>query len=310
MFQSHHSQNYLTQISRPSSPVVDALKRNIFVYSFWLLGIPAFFYGAADRGLVAFTKPSLQVTDVSCCMIALIALLGWLVIGIAIEPLKQVSQDEQEHDYLNDVHVTVDCADCIAQQKYRLPFPFWCQIYHLLNLKHLEDIHRFSLGNLKVTKVSQFKPTQQGGWMRFKTVLDSPLNVLRMWRNPSAEVDLILHAPHQIELKVPVYQQKYIHVLFNILPLNAEEHILSIQMFSDLQWPRELLRPVLMIAASLTLLEDWPYLSQLANRKMAFSSQTWNNANPPHAMQLLQRYVHLYGRHWEQKSLGLPHCES
>jgi len=291
MFQPHKVQAYLEQISAPRLSAVDALKRRIFIYGMWLLGIPAFIYGAADRGVVAFTQNSFETTTVSHCLIALTALLGWLVIGTAEYDPEWRSLQDQVSNQITDSSAS---DECIAEQRYRLPFPHGCQIYHLLNLKHLEEVHRFSLGNLKVTKISDFQRTQMGGVIRFKTVLDSPTNVLRMWRDPSVEVDLVLHTPYQIELKVPAYGDRYIRVMFNVIPLDESEHILAIQMFSNLQWPREILRAILTIAASVTLLEDLPYLSQLAGHSTARlqASETGTSAQ---AMQLFRRYVHLYG---------------
>lgn len=289
-------QEHLEKISRPNLPVADFLKRNIFMYGMWLLGIPAFIYGAADRGIAAFSSNPTAVTPLSHCMIALIALFIWLIFGMTTTDVEMMEGQEPEEFPYAEFEMP---SECIAEQQYRLPFSHRCQIYHLLNLKHLEDIHRFSLGNLKIAKVSHFKETQNGGRMRFKTVLDSPMNILRMWRDPSVEVDLILHTPYQIELRVPAYHQKKIHVLFSVLPIAENEHVLSVQMFSDLQWPKELLRAILIIAASLTLLEDLPYLSQLAGGKIGRSPRLAEETISAPAMQLFRRYVHLYGNHWE-----------
>jgi hypothetical protein len=290
-------QAYLEKISRPNLPIADFLKRNIFMYGMWLLGIPAFIYGAADRGIAAFSSETTEVTSLSHCMIALVALFIWFVLGMAVH---NPAPDRSDEPITWPAIANLDMpSPCIAEQRYRLPFSHRCQIYHLLNLKHLEEIHRFSLGNLKVADVSHFKKTESGGCMRFKTVLDSPTNVLRMWRDPSVEVDLILHTPYQIELRVPAYNQKTIHVLFSVLPLRENEHMLSVQMFSDLQWPKELLKAILIIAASLTLLEDLPYLSQLSGGKISRKRVPSEDAISSPAMQLFRRYVSLYGNHWE-----------
>ena len=45
-------------------------------------------------------------------------------------------------------------------QEYVLPIPYVCQIYHLLNLKHLEQVHGLSLNGLKVGNVSQIEVTR------------------------------------------------------------------------------------------------------------------------------------------------------
>lgn len=298
MYRPDKVQAYLTAISESRSPVEDALKRNIFKYGLWLLGIPAIIYGAVDRGVAALSGSALDVTNVSYCLIGLVLLLGWVCIGLA--------EDYPDGTFLERVQpgqsAIAPASNYIAQQTYRLPYPYLCQVYHLLNVQHLEDIHRFSLGNLKVVKVSDFQATQEGGKICFETMLDSPFNVLRLWRNPVVEVELTIHSPHQIELKVPAYGQKFIRVLFNVIPLNAEEHRLSIQMFSNLAWPKELLKAVLILASSLTLLEDLPYLHHLAKRNYdrLFSSASAQQRSSQ-AMQLFHRYADLHNGSWKHQ---------
>lgn len=298
MYRPDKVQAYLTSISENRSPVEDALKRNIFKYGLWLLAIPAIIYGAIERGVAAFFSPVLDVTDISYCLIGLIVLLGWICIGLA-EDIPDVTSVEEAEQIKSAI---APDSDYIAQQTYRLPFPYLCQVYHLLNVQHLEDIHRFSLGNLKVVKVSSFQKTQEGGKICFETMLNSPFNVLRLWRNPVVEVELTIYSPHQIELKVPAYGQKFIRVLFNVIPLNAEEHHLSIQMFSNLSWPKELLKAVLIVASSLTLLEDLPYLHYLAKRNYGrlFSSASAKRRSSQ-AMQLFHRYADLYNGSWKHQ---------
>lgn len=304
MLKPQKIQAYLDQASRPNLPIVDFLKRNIFMYGMWLIGIPVFLYGAAERGIAAYNGQFAEVTLLSHCMIALMALLGWFIMGMAVntaEPITGRSRSPQALAPLNAEPLAP--LSCVAEQTYHLPFSHQCQIYHLLNLKHLEEIHRFSLGNLKVTEVSDFQETQTGGTLRFKTVLDSPTNILRLWRDPSVEVDLTLHTPYQIELKVPIYNQKHIHVLFEVLPLATDEHQFSIKMFSDLGWPQTVMRAILIIAASLTLLEDLPYLNRLSTINLGRSRQPDREVLKTPNMQLFCQYLRLYGRHWENARL-------
>ena len=180
----------------------------------------------------------------------------------------------------------------IVGQAYTLPFPYYAQIYHLLNLKHLESVHSFSLGNLKIKQVDQLQPTDVGGVLRFQTGLDSLVNVLRIWRRSEVEVELVLHDSYTVELRVPIYRQKRVIVLFNVLPLPEDHHKLFIDIYSDLNWPKPLLRPLLDIAASLTLLEDLPYLRQLADRS---GSPLASARGDQETLSLLQRFVTLYG---------------
>jgi len=295
VLQPEKLQAHLTDIRENRLPAEDRLKRDIFHCGLWLLGIPAILYGAIERGLAAFSHPVVVTADLSYCLIAFTMLLGWIFIGIVQEPVSATVDTAQ---LTASLARTLDRNECVAQKAYQLPYPFICQIYHLLNLKHLEDIHRFSLGNLKVLKVSHFRKTQLGGQLRFKTMLDSPLNILRMWRSPTVDVDLTIHSPHQIELKVPTYRDKYIRVLFSVIPLGTEEHQLLIQMFCDLRWPRELLRVILLLASSLTLLEDLPYLRQLAKRHPATYQKLADTTPTCETMQLYHRYVDLYRNQW------------
>lgn len=186
----------------------------------------------------------------------------------------------------------------LITQEYILPIPYLCQIYHLLNLKHLESVHGFSLNNLKVIDVSQFEATTIGGSLKFQTVLEASPNVLSLVRQPIVEVELTLHTPYTIELSIPVHHDKKIAVMFNILPLGHREHKLFIDIYSNLALPRPLLQIVLHIAAGLTVFEDLPYLHKLNKAKIHRSAQL-GQANHK-TMQLFKRFVDLYGSSLEQ----------
>jgi hypothetical protein len=182
----------------------------------------------------------------------------------------------------------------LIRQEYILPYPYLCQIYHLLNLKHLESIHSFSLNNLRVIQVSQFQTTDIGGKIQFQTILDSPFNALRIWRPPIVEVELILHSPYTVELSIPVYNDKRIIVIFNVLPINQTKHKLFIDIYSNLGWPKGLLQILLHFASSLTLFEDLPYLRKLAARNIHRLFKLSNGSNHE-TMWLFNRFVDLYG---------------
>jgi hypothetical protein len=184
-------------------------------------------------------------------------------------------------------------------QEYILPIPYLCQIYHLLDLKHLEQVHGFSLSGLKVSSVSQFEPTANGGIVRFKTTLDRSLNILRFWRHPVVEVDLILHTPYTVELSIPIYRGKKITIIFNVLPLGDNNHKLFIDIYSDLRFPKPILQMVLHLATCLTVVEDLPYLRKLAdgNFHRRVKSRKFIERD---TMKLFKRFVDLYGSSFEQ----------
>lgn len=181
----------------------------------------------------------------------------------------------------------------VISQEYVFPFPYLCQIYHLLNLKHLEKVHGFSLNNLRIIKVSDFQLTETGGAVRFQTVLESPINTLRIWRKPLVEVDLILHTPYMVELNIPAYNDKRIVVMFNVVPLKVNEHKLFIDIYSNLEWPRPILQMLFHLASCLTVFEDFPYLRKLAERNLERLIQSSKIPNTE-TMWLFRRFTELY----------------
>jgi hypothetical protein len=184
-------------------------------------------------------------------------------------------------------------------QEYILPIPYLCQVYHLLNLKHLELVHNLSLKGLKVGNVSQFEETTNGGSVKFKTTLNHSINILRMWRQPVVEAELTLHTPYTIELKVPVYRGRKIAIIFNMLPLGDNIHKLFIDIYSDLIFPKPILQLLLHCASCITLFEDLPYLHKLADSNLHRKVKS-NKVSNCDTMKLFKRFVDLYGSSLEQ----------
>lgn len=274
--------------------------------SIWFVGIPSWMYGIADRGFAAFADGYVSAIELVHFFTATVFFLGWLFLKPAyplgdeaeLPPYDQ--EDNQEtilrQGYLEAMRDRIDKLQDfhLIRQEYILPFPYLCQIYHLLNLKHLEEVHSFSLNNLKIVKVSEFQPTTVGGVIKFQTVLDSPMNALRIWRQPTVEVELILHTPYTVELSIPVYGNKRIIVLFNALPTSDNEHKLFIDIYSDLGWFRPFMQVLLHVASCLTLFEDLPYLHTLADRNLQRLVNRGRVSNHE-TMQLFKRFVDLYG---------------
>jgi hypothetical protein len=185
-------------------------------------------------------------------------------------------------------------------QEYILPMPYICQIYHLLNLKHLEVVHGFSLKGLKISGVDRFEATKTGGTIKFKTVLVSSLNFLRLWRQPVVDAELTLHNPYTIELNIGVYRNKKITVMFNVLPLGENAHKLFIDIYSNVSFAKPIFQMLLHCASCLTVFEDLPYLRKLAKknpRRLVKSAK----GSKCKTMQLFNRYVDLYGTNLEQQ---------
>ncbi len=182
----------------------------------------------------------------------------------------------------------------IISQSYVLPVPYLCQVHHLLNLKHLESVHNFSLNGLKIGSIGQLEQTATGGSLKFETTLNPVLNLLKIWRQPVVEVCLTLHTPYTIELTIPVYHGRNLTIVFNILPLGDNAHKLFIDIYSAIVFPKPVLQLLLHFAAYLTVFEDMPYLRKLANCNLShkFAKTTVSHHK---TMQLLKRFVELYG---------------
>lgn len=271
----------------------------------WSFGVLAWLLGIAGKGVTSLADRYLSITDLLHLSIASFLFITWLVLkpekslsrsnANVLQSYQSNSQSHQKERYLCTAQARMFelQEQHMISQEYTLPFPYLCQIYHLLNLKHLEKIHDFSLSNLRITEVSHFQATTTGGVLKFKTILDSPFNALRVWRQPTVEVGLTLHTPYTVELSIPVYNHRKIIIIFNALPLNQNEHKLFIDIYSNLEWPKLFLQILLHFASCLTLFEDLPYLRKLAKRNLR------NLANldriSSHEMWLFRRFIDLYG---------------
>lgn len=293
-----------------SSVVKSSLYKTILSNAVWVLGILPWLFNVADLGETVFTEGRATPANIARFLITILLFGGWLYLkprnnkhidhDVAFQSHKVASSLIHRPHHLNRVNVRMMELQRyhLIGREYVLPFPYLCQIYHLLNLKHLETVHSFSLSNLKVVGVDKFQPTVTGGKLKFQTALDSPFNILRLWRQDTVEVELTLHTPFTVELQVPVRDNKTINVIFNVIPLGEQEHKLCVDIYSNLPWPKPMLRFLLEFATSLTLLEDLPYLRILTARKqerLAPSSQRGNRKQGKNdSMQLYYRYVSLY----------------
>lgn len=275
----------------------------------WLVGIPFWLFGITDRGFAAFADGCLSATELVQMLMTTFLFISWLSlkpeapVEASVEAENVViSTNQTPFSFLpSPVHVEATRARMselqnyhLISQAYTLPFPYVCQIYHLLNLKHLETIHSFSLNNLKVVSVNHLEQTDQGGMVRFQTVLDSPWNVLRIWRQPIVEAQLTLLTPYTVELSIPVYGDKVITVIFNAIPLSYTEHQFCVDIYSNLKWYKPLLKALLHVASILTLIEDLPYLQALTRKNV--QRLLGSEKSISHDMMwLFGRFVSLYG---------------
>ncbi|MGF1534887.1 MAG: hypothetical protein ACFB4J_00185 [Elainellaceae cyanobacterium] len=295
----------LPQAANISESIDDALLRIVVRNGIWLVGIPSWLYGLVDRGIAAAADGYVSMVELFYILSISALFTGWLWMkpnqyrrsDNAITLQRHQLQWGECPNYLQAARVRMVelYEQHVVGQAYELPLPYYCQIYHLLNLKHLESVHSFSLGNLKVLGVNDFQTTPAGGIIRFRTALSSSAHVLRLWRQPEVEVELVLHDSYTVELRIPVYGDRRIIVLFNVLPMANEHHQLFIDIYSDLNWPKLLLEPLLDVASSLTLLEDLSYLRQLSERRE--QSAAAKRQQP--TLFLLNRFVELYGSTWK-----------
>ncbi len=197
----------------------EAMKREEFLLPgaklknrIWSFGIPSWLFGITDRSVAAIADGHLSAIELLWLCIASFFLVGWLClkpeeissssnIGV-LQNYRSSSGSYQDEVYLCTAKARMLELQTqhLISQEYILPVPDLCQISHLLNLKHLEKVHGFSLNTLRISDVSNFRHTPIGGMIKFKTILDSPINALRIWRQPIVEVGLILHTPYTVEL--------------------------------------------------------------------------------------------------------------
>jgi hypothetical protein len=278
--------------------------------SIWFVAILLGGFSLFSRVIFALADNHFTVVEVSQIMAGLLIFFSWLWFkpgdkeassssDYSLSRLNEYQaglKSYQGEPYLHTTQVRMNELrhQHMITQEYIFPFPYLCQIYHLLNLKHLEDVHSFSLSNLKVVKVSDFQSTMIGGAMRFQTILESPINTLRIWRQSLVEVELILHTPYTIELNIPAYGDKRIIVIFNVVPLTPDEHKLLIDVYSNLRWPKPILQAILHLASSLTVFEDFPYLQKLAKHNLERLTQP-NRVSSHETMWLFNRFAELYG---------------
>ncbi|WP_041933091.1 hypothetical protein [Gloeothece verrucosa] len=278
------------------------LKNNL-----WLIGVLFLGLGIADRVFSTFADGYLSGIEFTHLSIICFFCMSWLCLKPEIiltgendaifenheEALQHFSPDEDHLNVVQSRMIELEDQHLISQA-YTLPFPYLCQIYHLLNLKHLESIHSFSLNNLRVTGVLDCQPTLTGGVIKFKTMLSAPVNILRLWRQSGVEVELTLHTPFTIELSIPLYNDKKIIVIFNVVPLSKNQHKLFIDIYSNLTWYKPILQIILHAASCLTLFEDLPYLQTLAKRNL--ERLVCLNSVLSHETQwLFKRFIDLYG---------------
>lgn len=275
--------------------------------SIWYLGNLFWLFKVSSQIFALFASSYLLVLELLYLFTTFFFVVSWLYLKPRKNSISRSNIDVLKRYQLgsnsNQTERHLDTAQArmvelqeqhMISQEYTLPFPYICQIYHLLNLKHLEQIHSFSLNNLKVINVNHLQPTAVGGVTKFNTTLDSPVNPLRIWRKPVVEVGLTLHTPYTVELSIPVYNNKTIAVIFNALPLSNSDHKLFIDIYSNLAWPKLFLQTLLHFASCLTLFEDLPYLQKLAKinashlvnlSKVSDHETTW----------LYRRFIDLYG---------------
>ncbi len=278
--------------------LLDSFKNGV-----WLFGIPSWLFGAFDRVTAAFADGYVSAIEFMQFITAILFFMGWLCLRPEVDT-SAVANLKDEYQLTGSEEAYLETAQLrmaeledqhLIRQEYILPFSYICQIYHLLNLKHLESVHSFSLNNLRVIQVNYTEATDIGGMVKFQTVLDSPLNALRIWRQPVVEVELTLHTPFTVELSIPVYGDKRMTVIFNAIPLGQNQHKLFIDIYSDLRWYKPLLQVLLHAAACLTLFEDLPYLQTLAERKI-HRLVNLERLSKHETMWLFNRFVALYGK--------------
>ena len=290
--------NSMIQINHQLFPL------NVLRNSLWFLGILLGSWGTIEQGVTIFWDNHVSYWEFSQLCIAALILISWIALKSALEEdwqtIINLETEDLSNSFKNPVHLLATQtrmfeleSQHIIRQSHILPFPYLSQIYHLLNLKHLETVHRNSLGGLKVTEICDIQPSLLGGSVKFRTTLDSPINLLKIWRQSTVEVELTLHNSHTIELNIPVYGQKKMIVLFSVFPLTKTTHEFLVDIYTDLPCPKFLLGLILHLATLITLYEDLPYLKKLSEKGI---DRLINSAkiSSHETICLFQRFVNLH----------------
>jgi len=274
----------------------------------WFVGVPVCLFVVIEKSIAALADDYVSYSELFRVLAIACVALVWIHIKWLWEEEDSAEQIKNKSVYSlfsNGLSIDEHQLDAVdarmrelrqhhtIRQLHTLPFPYISQIYHLLNLKHLESVHSFSLNSLRITQVSGTQVTTTGGSIRFDTVLSSPANVLNIWRQRQVEVELKLLSPYTVELNIPVYGSKRMIVIFNVIPLESHKHQFLIDIYSDLRWPKFLLSGILHIASLLTLYEDLPYLKKLSTKNLN-CLRRYAKSSSRETMWLFQRFVDLY----------------
>lgn len=272
----------------------------------WILGISCSFFGAINLLIESLSDSYVSYVELFCFLVAALLLMVCVAlkpeIGEEFNMAKRLEKSnlnsnlsyDEEYLLATKIRMLELKQHHMISQLHVLPFPYLSQIYHLLNLKHLETVHNASLGGLKVLDVYNCQQTPSGGSIKFKTTLNSPVHILKIWRKSIVDVELTLHTPYMIELTIPVYRRKRMIVLFNVFPLSHTAHEFSIDVYTDLPYPKFLLRAVLHLASVFTLYEDLPYLRKLS-RRGADGLLALKKVSSHKSMWLFKRFINLHG---------------
>jgi hypothetical protein len=177
----------------------------------------------------------------------------------------------------------------ILSKEWTLPFSHWVQLYHLMNISHLEHVHEDTLNNLAIGDVVDTIETQNGGIITFITNIKPSL--ISLFRKPQNIVSLELLSPFTISLTIPQSPDIQTTVLFNTLPIREDKHVLFVDIYSNLEIPKSILKPAMQLATSLTVMEDIPYYENLAKQDIRNVIRRTKD-NPE--MYLYKRYSQLY----------------
>jgi hypothetical protein len=275
----------------------------VFRNILWLLGIPLCLVGVVYQEFNALADGYVGNLEFLYTVIALLVLISWIALKPSLTGYKVLEATDTDFDlyYQNQDYALMTKARMvelkrhhIVSQLHVLPFPYLSQIYHLLNLKHLETVHGNSLGRLKVTDIKDFQSTPLGGSVKFRTIISSPFNILKIWRQSAIDVRLTLHNPYTIELNIPVYGDKKMIVLFKVFPSDSKTHKFLVDIYTDLPYPKFLLRSILHFASIFTIYEDIPYLEKLSSKDLD-SKFKGNDVSSNITMCLFKRFINLYG---------------
>ena len=213
--------------------------------------------------------------------------------------------------------------DRFFSTEYTLPGSYWVNMFHGLNPKHLNYVHKLTqqgIDGITVEEIVSYKETEEGGILMFNSKIPpvhysqvikrrmakDPLlkhfaNYLTQLRKDEFTSSLVLRGPFSFELVIHSGDNKYISFVFTVQPLpNQDSCKLYVDFYSNIGVPQFLNWFVFHLVTPIVALEDVGYLKRLqaaTQQRPELFKKGHKSVHSHHFLRLHQRFLELYGPH-------------